>query len=358
MSFLAHNKPNIEVGDTAIVFINVKCMYLTVIKPGTVIQVKYGVIRHSDLIGTPYGQRLQLARGFVHVLRPTPELWTLNLPHRTQILYFNDISMITAHLELRPGECMLRAIRSISEQQSQIHAGLTCVEAGTGSGSLTHALARTLAPHGRVYTFDFHEKRVQDARIEFAAHGLNKVVTAAQRDVCGQGFPDELNGAVDAVFLDLPHPWEAIEAAKKVLKRNGRLCCFSPCIEQVQKTCDAMRQQRFIDLTTIETLQKQFEARAMSLPVPDFSKKTNVWVERPDKRRKLETPAEAANETPMETTSTGNGDAENVNPDVSGTLQNEAPTKAGDNEKTWIAATPIIDIAGHTGFLTFATSFH
>lgn len=42
------------------------------------------------------------------------------------------------------------------------------------------------------------------------------------RDVCELGFTDELNGKVDAVFLDLPSPHVGVPHALKAIKDDGR----------------------------------------------------------------------------------------------------------------------------------------
>lgn len=104
------------------------------------------------------------------------------------------------------------------------------------------------------------------ARKEFNDHGLGDIIQLEHRDVCKDGFG--LKDAVNAgkllmevikrmrwmiyismlVFLDLPAPWEAVASAKEtfIQHRTGKICCFSPCIEQVAKTVEALNSNGFV----------------------------------------------------------------------------------------------------------------
>ncbi len=107
MTGFLSNDDRIQAGDTVIVHIDFSNQLALVVDlkaaKGPVIQIKYGQIVIQDLIGLPYGSKYQCKKGFVYLLRATPELWTRTLPFRTQILYLPDISMIVLQLDLKPG---------------------------------------------------------------------------------------------------------------------------------------------------------------------------------------------------------------------------------------------------------------
>ncbi|CAK8530598.1 unnamed protein product [Lathyrus sativus] len=231
---------SIRYGDLVIVYERHDIMKAVTVSEGSVLQNRFGVFKHSDWIGKPFGGKVFSKGGFVYLLAPTPELWTLVLSHRTQILYIADISLVVMNLEIVPG-CLV-------------------LECGTGSGSLTTSLARAVAPRGHVYTFDFHEQRAALARDDFERTGISSLVSVGVRDIQGKGFPDEFIGKADSVFLDLPQPWLAIPSAAKMLKPDCTLCSFSPCVEQVQRSCDAL-QSCFTGIRTFEILLRQYEVR-------------------------------------------------------------------------------------------------
>jgi tRNA (adenine57-N1/adenine58-N1)-methyltransferase len=241
----------IREGDYVILYASADSITAHTVTRGRSHQSQYGEFLFDELVGHPYGQRFFSSRGltgYVYPLRATPELLTSGgLAHRTQLVHSSDVSYITFALELR--------------------AGHTVVEAGTGSGSLTTALARLVGDAGRVFTFEFHEERAQQAREAFAAIGCARRVTVTHRDVCAGGFLVEGAlgaGAADAVFLDLPSPWTAVGHALAALRPGGVLACYSPCLEQVARTCEAARTAGLQDVRTVEVRQHPWEADVRS----------------------------------------------------------------------------------------------
>ncbi|KAJ6638937.1 tRNA (adenine(58)-N(1))-methyltransferase catalytic subunit TRMT61A [Pseudolycoriella hygida] len=260
MSFADHKK-FIDEGDTVILYCTVSKMYAIDVlsqirnKKGDMIenvfQTDFGALKVKTLIGQQYGSKVELSKGWCFVLQATPELWTQTLPHRTQIIYTPDISMILFQLDIKPGSVV--------------------IESGTGSGSLSHYFIRAVKPTGHLHTFDFHEGRTQQARDEFKSHGIDNFVTVYHRDVCELGFKDELNGCADAVFLDLPAPQIAVPHALKALKDSGgRFCSFSPCIEQSQRCCEALALHGFVEIQSMEILQIEDVVKIKTIPVLDL----------------------------------------------------------------------------------------
>ncbi len=133
---------------------------------------------------------------------------------------------------------------------------------------MTHAIARQVSPGGKVYTFEFHAKRHELNTVEFTSHGLDHVVIAQHRDVCAKGFTDN-NGIqnADCAFLDLPCPWDAIPHLPNVFTRArvARVCCFSPCIEQVLSTHTALRKEGFTNIVTFDLQYRNWEAKPVQM---------------------------------------------------------------------------------------------
>lgn len=252
---------------------------------------------------------VQAGTGFVHLLPPTPESWTISLPHRTQVVYTPDYSYVLQRLQVRPGQ--------------------TIIEAGAGSGSFTHASARAVfngypsqphadaepqrkrPRHGRVCSFEYHEPRVVGLRKEIEDHGLADIVRVTHRDVYQDGFSlddtKDKSPKADAIFLDLPAPWMALKhlTRQRINPKVAQivsdpanadpaditmtesdtptegattaddqpfisplnpnvpihLCTFSPCIEQVSATIAAMRRLGWTEIEMVEVMHKRIDVR-------------------------------------------------------------------------------------------------
>ncbi len=144
--------------------------------------------------------------------------------------------------------------------------GRRVAEAGSGSGGLTIALAMAVGPSGRVYSYDNRAEALALARANVDRAGLRDTVEFRSRDV-RTGFEEE---DLDTVVLDLPDPWAAVPAAWDALRACGHLATFSPNMEQVKETVSAIRRHPFIDVRTVELIEREMEVREVGVR-PSFA---------------------------------------------------------------------------------------
>lgn len=252
-------------GDFVILWAGYSNISGVVLEDGGITNNRLGSFSHDDMIATPYGSRINARRGgmWLAMLRPSPELITQSLTHRTQIIYHADIGLVIALLDVRPGKVI--------------------IEAGTGSGSLSTSLARALRPGGQLNTFEFHEERQRQAAADFKRYGLEDVIVSRHGDACAVGFGAELRNKAHGVFLDLPGPWSALPHADESLVEGGRICTFSPCIEQIERTATELRRLNYQDVRMFESLAMPWGVKAAPEAVDDDHPAKKRRVDRKDK---------------------------------------------------------------------------
>ena len=171
------------------------------------------------------------------MLKPNIHDYLRKTLRATQIIYLKDVALIVAY--------------------SGIGLGSKVVEAGTGSGALTSALAYYVGPKGRVYSYDI--------RPEFQEKALRNITRAGVAGSVELKVGDAVDGfaerSVDAVVLDLATPWLVVPRAHEALRGGGRFVSFSPTIEQVIKTVTALGDNGFIGAESVECISRRFKVK-------------------------------------------------------------------------------------------------
>ncbi len=191
----------------------------------------------DDWIGRDYGGKIICEYGDGYLLKPTMEDLMMKASRESGIIYPKD----AAYLILR----------------ASIHAGCKVMEIGTGSGSLTMALAQAVAPTGHVHTYDCRTDLPKNAVKNLTRAGLLSTVTFHQREPM-QPFDE---GGFDVVILDIPQPWDEIEVVKKALKNGGQYVSLNPTFNQIENTAEALRRHGFLQIDSLELLERHILAR-------------------------------------------------------------------------------------------------
>ena len=177
-----------------------------------------GVFDTGTLIGASFGAVATVGNRRFLVLRPSVLDDIETLRRRPQIILPKD----SAHILMN----------------CDIASGRRVVEAGSGTGALTVVLANAVIPGGRVYSYDIRPEHLELARENILSIGLEQACEFMVGDVCEPGGIKQKD--IDAVVLDIPEPWRALQNAWDALRPCGHVACYCPTVNQVELTMRAL----------------------------------------------------------------------------------------------------------------------
>lgn len=205
--------------------------HLLTLVPGQVLQTHRGVIRHDDIIGKPWGSRLESHQGNpFYLFKPGLADLISQTKRSTQIMYPKEIGYVLVKLGVGPGTRVL--------------------ECGTGSGGLTTALAYLVGDSGRVYSYERNPGPQEIAKANLTKLGLEKRVSFRCADAA-DGFKER---NLDALFLDLPNPYDYLPQVRASLKGGAHLGMILPTSNQVILTLEALKNANFVSVEVLEIL--------------------------------------------------------------------------------------------------------
>jgi tRNA (adenine57-N1/adenine58-N1)-methyltransferase len=220
--------------------------FIFTLTPGAEFQSHRGVLKHDDLVGKAWGSQVfsHLGAAFF-MLRPSLADILTDLPRTTQILYPKDIGFILLTIGVGPGQRIL--------------------EAGTGSGAMTIALANAVGPTGSIVSYEQRIEMHRLARKNVERAGLSGRVDFKMGDI-GAGFDET---GMDAVFLDVPNPFDYLAHVRAALVPGGHFATILPTYNQVEKTLHALRHNQFAFVEICEVLLRYYKTEPSRLRPTD-----------------------------------------------------------------------------------------
>ncbi|MCB2179583.1 tRNA (adenine-N1)-methyltransferase [bacterium] len=245
-STLRRESQHTEIGDLVHLFGEKDTHFIFPLKEGAVFQTHLGMIPHETIAGIPWGSQVQTHRGNTFILlQPQLDDLLRVIARQTQIMYPKDIGYVLVTMGVGPGSLVL--------------------EAGTGSGALTTALAYMVGDNGRVISYERNASFSQTAQENLARFGLNHRVTFKCQDLA-DGIEEE---GIHSVFLDLPNPEDYIHLVRPALIPGGTLGCLLPTTNQVSTLIKALKQHHFGNIEISEIMHRYYKPSATRLRPED-----------------------------------------------------------------------------------------
>jgi len=213
--------------------------YLRTLDPAHTFHTQEGLLQMGDAAQAGFGAVVRTHKGHpFKVMRPTLYDCIKGVRRTTTIMYPKEIGYILLKLGVGPGRRI--------------------VEAGSGSGGLTTALAWMVGDNGRVYSCERREEFSKGARENLVRNGLDHRVDFFHRDIA-DGFPEEARGA-DALFLDVRTPWDYLEQAADIVCPGAPIGFLLPTTNQISDLLRALETSRFEDVDVLEIMLRRYKA--------------------------------------------------------------------------------------------------
>jgi tRNA (adenine57-N1/adenine58-N1)-methyltransferase len=223
--------------------------FIIMLKPGGELHTHRGMVYHDGLIGKAWGSQVYSHSGSpFFMLQPAFNDLLRSIPRRTQIMYPKEIGYILVALGIGPGQHV--------------------IEAGTGSGALTTALAYAVGPTGKVTSYDARPELQEVAKKNLVRFGLDDRVDFKIRDI-GEGFDET---GVDSLFLDVANSYDYMHQVRGALKPGGFFGSILPTTNQVSKLLYALRHEDFAFTEVLEIMLRFYK------PEPDRLRPTDRMI--------------------------------------------------------------------------------
>lgn len=224
-------------GDLFLLYSSKGDTYLLTFKSGSHFSTNLGNLTFDE--GLSYGDTIFSNKDYkFFVLKPSNFDLIKKVQRKTSILYPKDIGYMF--------------------MSTGIGSGSIVAEVGSGSGALTTALAITVGDSGKVFSFERREEHQKIAIKNIKKYGLDKRVEFILKDVSKDGFGDY---SFEALFVDVPEPWDIVEPAKKVIIPGYFWISLSPNFEQVKKTHFKLMEAGFFVERTVELFEREILVR-------------------------------------------------------------------------------------------------
>jgi tRNA (adenine57-N1/adenine58-N1)-methyltransferase catalytic subunit len=219
--------------------------YLVRLEAGRTWHFHGGSVPLDMVIGAEEGTVVHSSTGAVlSCYRPRLRDFVLKMPRGAQVVYPKDLGAILMNADVHPGAIVL--------------------EAGTGSGALTLALARAVGAEGRVVTYELRPE-FQDRAARNMEAFLGKVPDWVELRLGDVTEVMETEERFERVVLDLPEPWRVVDQMGRAMRPGGILCAYLPTTVQVQTLVLSLEARAFTQIETIEVLTRSWHVTERSV---------------------------------------------------------------------------------------------